>query len=341
VARALARLGFIARRVGDIQQAVAFCDEGLRLSRQLGDSETTAHVLICYGQVVRGLGEYERANTYWEEARLLARVAGETILESQALFLRANVAMLHGDLERSEMLIRDALNLIHERGDRWSRIPTLETLARVAQQRSDIEQVVVLAQDIASSYREVGNRAGLATAASVLAWAARVREDDPRAARLLGASDAVMAASGRLRTLEDQSAHDSDVALVRAALGEDAFTAAWAEGRAMTFEQAVQYILQRDGPDASAEPDAPPTAGDPNASPASPTREVPALTRREAEVARLLARGFSNRQIAEALVISERTADSHVYRLLGKLGVSSRAQAAVWAVRHGFGDPSD
>ena len=55
-------------------------------------------------------------------------------------------------------------------------------------------------------------------------------------------------------------------------------------------------------------------------------------------IARLIARGLTNRQIADALVISERTASSHVYRLLGKLGFSSRAQAAAWAVRHGLGE---
>jgi DNA-binding CsgD family transcriptional regulator len=62
------------------------------------------------------------------------------------------------------------------------------------------------------------------------------------------------------------------------------------------------------------------------------------LTPREAEVARLIARGLTNRQIADALVISERTAGSHVYRLLGKLGFSTRAQVAAWAVSRGLLD---
>jgi non-specific serine/threonine protein kinase len=62
------------------------------------------------------------------------------------------------------------------------------------------------------------------------------------------------------------------------------------------------------------------------------------LTRREREVARLLSQGKSNREIAEALVISERTVENHVGNILGKLGFDSRAQAAVWAVEKGLGN---
>ena len=54
----------------------------------------------------------------------------------------------------------------------------------------------------------------------------------------------------------------------------------------------------------------------------------PALTRREREVAALIAEGLTNRQIAERLVISERTADTHVANILGKLGCATRAQVA-------------
>jgi DNA-binding CsgD family transcriptional regulator len=60
------------------------------------------------------------------------------------------------------------------------------------------------------------------------------------------------------------------------------------------------------------------------------------LTRREQEVMALLADGLTNRQIAEALVIGERTAETHVANLLKKLGVSSRAQLTAWAIDHGL-----
>jgi DNA-binding NarL/FixJ family response regulator len=61
-----------------------------------------------------------------------------------------------------------------------------------------------------------------------------------------------------------------------------------------------------------------------------------ALTRREREVATLLGAGMTNREIADALTISESTAEVHVKRILAKLGLRSRAQAAVWAAEHGL-----
>jgi DNA-binding NarL/FixJ family response regulator len=61
------------------------------------------------------------------------------------------------------------------------------------------------------------------------------------------------------------------------------------------------------------------------------------LSPRELEVVALIARGLSNREIAAALTISEKTAANHVEHIMTKLDLRSRAQVAVWAVRHGTG----
>lgn len=76
------------------------------------------------------------------------------------------------------------------------------------------------------------------------------------------------------------------------------------------------------------------------ATPASKSPPGSTLTRRECEVARLLATGMSNRQIAEQLYVSERTAESHVQNILTKLGFGSRSQVALWAIREGLIEPS-
>lgn len=68
-----------------------------------------------------------------------------------------------------------------------------------------------------------------------------------------------------------------------------------------------------------------------------PKLERPAgLTEREAEVVRLLARGFMTKQVAKALGISVKTADRHVQNAYGKIGVSSRAAATLFAMEHGL-----
>jgi non-specific serine/threonine protein kinase len=96
----------------------------------------------------------------------------------------------------------------------------------------------------------------------------------------------------------------------------------------MTFEEAVVYALSEEEPDPSA-----------NRLPlGSPTNEpLSSLTDREREVATLVARGLTNRQVAQELAISERTAENHVAKILRKLGLSSRIQIASWATE---GQPS-
>jgi DNA-binding NarL/FixJ family response regulator len=100
----------------------------------------------------------------------------------------------------------------------------------------------------------------------------------------------------------------------------------------MSLEEAVAYALRHDEPES-----------DDGAKPARAATPLPAspLTPREQEVVRLVARGLTNHQIAAELVISERTASSHLYRILGKLGFSSRAQVAAWAVAQGLASPPE
>jgi NarL family two-component system response regulator LiaR len=81
-------------------------------------------------------------------------------------------------------------------------------------------------------------------------------------------------------------------------------------------------------------------AGEAPASPASAPalpKELQGLTEREREVLELIARGLTNREIAEKMVISEKTVKTHVSNLLDKLGLEDRTRAAIWALKHGFG----
>ena len=112
------------------------------------------------------------------------------------------------------------------------------------------------------------------------------------------------------------------MAAVRAALGDRAFAAEWAAGEGMGLDDVVACAV---GTSESAT----------RTAPGGPTPEVPAAARlspREREVAALIARGLSNREIAEHLVIAERTATNHVEHIFAKLGLRSRTQVAVWAM---------
>ena len=121
--------------------------------------------------------------------------------------------------------------------------------------------------------------------------------------------------------------YEQTMALARTALGEQAFRAAWAEGRIMTPEQALVVLGQAMLPT--------PMPARPKAAPTIPSSPTPAgLTAREVEVLRLLAQGWTDAQIAEHLVISPRTVNHHTTSLYSKLGVSSRAAATRFAHEH-------
>jgi len=150
-----------------------------------------------------------------------------------------------------------------------------------------------------------------------------------RAARLLGATEAVREAIqiGLSAAYPDRIEYDRYVAAVRAQLDEAVFAAAWAEGRALTLEQAIEYALS--------EPETPADAV--SLSPAQAAKEkYGGLTAREREVAALVAQGKSNREIAEAMVVGVRTVETYVTRILNKLGFDSRVQVATWAVEKGL-----
>jgi DNA-binding NarL/FixJ family response regulator len=89
----------------------------------------------------------------------------------------------------------------------------------------------------------------------------------------------------------------------------------------------------------------PATAGAQGSSPTATGHDAPAnrvvrLSRREAQVALLIARGRTNQQIATALVVSVRTAEGHVHRLMRKLGATSRVQVATWVLAGRHGTPA-
>jgi DNA-binding NarL/FixJ family response regulator len=99
------------------------------------------------------------------------------------------------------------------------------------------------------------------------------------------------------------------VARVEASVGALAFAEAWAVGQSMALDEVIAYAI---------------------ATREAETAATAELTAREREVAVLIARGQSNREIAEALMIAERTAANHVEHILNKLGFHSRTQVATW-----------
>jgi DNA-binding NarL/FixJ family response regulator len=168
--------------------------------------------------------------------------------------------------------------------------------------------------------------------------------------RLLGVAAVLREAAGAPRWPADQPGYEGTVAAARTRLGTAAFAAAWAAGRALTLEQAVAEALG--GAIAEIRPSALPSvtpepvarpALSPAAAPGRPSRAaeawspgLPALTQRELTVLRLIADGRSSQEIAAELALSVRTVERHITNLYGKIGLRNRAEATIFALRHGL-----
>lgn len=137
------------------------------------------------------------------------------------------------------------------------------------------------------------------------------------AARLFGAADAMRHRMGSVRFKIDDASYDAWVAAARDSLGEDDFDAAWAEGAALSTEEAIAYAQRGRGERKR------------------PSSGWASLTPTELDVVRLVSEGLANKDIAERLFISPRTVQTHLTHVYAKLGLSSRVQLAQQAARHG------
>jgi DNA-binding CsgD family transcriptional regulator len=155
-----------------------------------------------------------------------------------------------------------------------------------------------------------------------------------RAARLRGASEGLRALAHFVRPPDEQAARGSgpasDERLVTPELRD-----AWEAGRALDLNAAIDEALSPYEAGRLAPGDATTTAPPPAPS------GVPPLPPRERETAILLAQGLTNRQIAQALVITEGTAANYVRRVLDRLGLQNRVQVAAWAIEHGLTRPNE
>jgi len=225
---------------------------------------------------------------------------------------------LAGDHDQAHACLRELVAITESLGEHRYRSYALwaQALANWRQGRAD-EAVALLGTSLRLK-RAPGStdRYGTAGCLELMAAVAAGRRQYRRAATLLGAADSLWRAIGAsVITLGHLAGlHEAGARETRAGLGEAAFADAFARGQALSYDDAIGHALDEERRPAT------PPAGD----------ALAPLTRREREVAGLIARGLANKEIAAALVISQRTAESHVEHILTKLGCAGRGQVAAW-----------
>jgi DNA-binding CsgD family transcriptional regulator/tetratricopeptide (TPR) repeat protein len=327
IGHVLANLGMVAWVQGDHVKGAARYEEALTHLRAVGDEAGIFEVVLELGKGASDAGDLARATTLFEECLTLSESLGDGASRGETLTELAVVARLQGDHSRATDLLTEATTLAQENGDR-------RQLAWLAAHRGDVD---VATGDIGAAaaryaealslFRVMDNRVGIARCLGAIAQCAAMCGRVEPAVRLLGSRAALFDAIGATPPPD----HDptANAAALKARMPASAFTEAWDAGQGLSPEHAAAEALAL-ATDLANDPP-------PGARVGAPSLAVTlGLTPREVEVLRLLAEGKSDREIAEALSISERTAGNHVQHAMQKIGAESRTAAAVYAVRHGL-----
>jgi non-specific serine/threonine protein kinase len=295
-----------------------------------------------------------------------ARRVGNTWQENRVLVRLAGIALERGDFETGRARLQQALDVARAADDGWSRAMTLVTLGDLERSQDEHARAGALYEESLAAFAAIGlaehprdrpyllhnlgyvalaggqvdraatlfadalegnlhaaDRRGVAECLIGIGATAAAMGDAPRAAQLFAAGDAGLAAANLDLWPSNRRDYERWRRVASELPGGDAFERAWLTGAHMSIDDAI--ALARIG--------RPITAKANRAS-------LSSLTPRETDVARLVVSGLTNRQIGEALVITEKTAANHVQRVLEKLGVHSRTQLAARSASLGL-EPVD
>jgi predicted ATPase/DNA-binding CsgD family transcriptional regulator len=326
VTEALFHLAMTTRELGDYDRAAARCREALALHRAAGHRGGEAIALLGLGDIARDLGETAEARLRCEESLAIFRELGEPLGEAFSLHNLAVAAYGDGNLTRAMELCEASLAVFDRLRPGRDRevLTTLGLVQLAAGDRSGALASLIEAIGLAL---EMGPRWLVPASLEGVAMLSAQQGEHVAAARLAAQAAALRAEIGAPVRPNWQTALDQALIASRSALGDEAFAASWAAGQAQSLDEAII--------DAAAVRIVP---GE-RIAPQKRSQGFPhpfGLSEREAEVLRLVVAGHSDREIAEALFISPRTASRHVGAILAKLDVASRGEAAVLAVRRGL-----
>jgi len=301
--------------LGQLSLARITAEESLNLARELNDSLLLARAHGALSVILFQMGDIAAAKRYAEKSVAFARQSGIPQALAITLGWMSVVAATEGNLA-ARQYAEESLALFRQMGDKHRINMAASTLANVLRHAGDFRQAEALYREAIRGWRDYRQLGGIARCLECLAFIAIAEKRDTQAARWLGAAEALRDSSHTQMIPAEQTEYEREVAVLRARMDETTFTRVWADGSALTMEQAIAQVEQL------------------LPAPQARLQEPNVLSPRELEVLRLLAEGLSDAQIAEKLIISRRTVNTHLTAIYGKLGVNSRSAATRHALDH-------
>ncbi|MFI7006558.1 LuxR C-terminal-related transcriptional regulator [Streptomyces sp. NPDC050145] len=310
---ALATTAYIAGFQGDDDASATHADLAHELAAGLDDrARAYADHVRGFRRSLGGTADLASAVPLLTEALAEYTASGMEAQYAESLMVELGASLLMlGDHEHARSVADELRERCAARGERWNLsyahwLRGILTLFDGDPERA--EQELFEALRIKQVFRDT---LGLGLTLESVAWTAAVRGEAERAALLFGATDEIWRTLGARQMRAFRKRYE---AMARERVGDARFEVARERGSRLGVDEVIAVALRESADDESPEPPAPATR----------------LTPREQQVARLVAEGLSNKEIAARLVISLRTAEGHVERILSKQGFTSRAQIAIW-----------
>ncbi len=313
LARGYETLGMLAWRQADFEAAERFATEALDLSRAQGDEIAMARVLGRLAFILIGALRFDPVVDVVAELMEIAKRRGNTTMEAEALLYQGLLEAHGDDVEKAFELMTLSARLFEEAGLSDEAAVNHNVLGWMLLRQHDTERAraeIGRAIEIRLRHNELADLGSSLDSSAELAFAEGSAE---RAIRLIGAADALREMLGSVPPSLALASRARWMPRAERLLGKKS-RALWLEGRKLSVEEAIRYA-------AAPRSEPPPRAADANGHP---------LSDRELEIARLVAAGLTNDEIALRLGISRRTVDAHLDHVRTKLGVRSRVELAMW-----------
>jgi len=325
IAWSLSTLGLLDVREGKYIRAHTLYEESLLLHRELGDKRGIARTLLHLSSLLHmSRGDQRAIHVLLEESLLHFQELGEKVGIANVYTLLGQLAFSQNDLAAARLWLEKSIRLARETGHQKDLAEALALLARVFLALGEYTQTRVLYEESLTLARSLNHSWLIAVCLEGWAMMLADLQHYTWATQVWGAADALREAIRAPLTPVERADYERQITATRTRLGEDMFSATWAQGRAMTPEQALAVDRQT-------------RAALPNGTTLLPSLgDAAGLTARELEVLHLVASGLTNTQIAQKLVLSEKTVATHLTHIFNKTLSENRAGAVAFAIRHGL-----
>ena len=245
-AKALHAASSLATRQGDYDRAAELSEQSLELWEQLGDASGTARSLLSLGTVAAEQGDHERAIALSERAASLYRDSGDRRGHALAISNLGSIALERGEHASAAALSEQAYALFETLDDSEGMAFALVNQGLAALSERDHDRALELLRQALRRLAELEFADVIGYCFEGLAAVLAFTGKPEPAARLLGAAEALRDSLGVELAPAERQTHDETVAAVQGALGEEAFSAEWRQGRGLALDEAIAYALEEE-----------------------------------------------------------------------------------------------